>query len=199
MTNPITRPGRTMPLARRRMLAVAASAAVVLLAACSSPASPEKTPAASSSASAAAKSATATASPTSTPASASTSAAPATSTAAASAKSAVKKLVAGFPVTVLPLMKSAEIQASSLEHSTPVSVASLTASVKASSADVLAHYTKIFTDQGFTAQPGDAVDGVPLKTFVRAQGQEIVTVSVVQTASTATFTVGATLLPASFK
>lgn len=197
MTNPITRPGSTMPLARRRLLAVAASAAVVLLAACSSPAAPEESPAASSSASAAAKSAAATASRTSAPASAS--AAPATSTAAASAESAVKKLVAGFPATVLPLMKGAEIQASSLEHSTPVSVASLTASVKAGSADVLAHYTKVFTDQGFTAQPGDAVDGVPLKTFVRAQGQEIVTVSVVQTASTATFTVGATLLPASFK
>ena len=57
----------------------------------------------------------------------------------------------------------------------------------------------MFTDQGFKAQPGDAVDGVPLKTFIRAEGQEIITVSVIQTGATATFTVGATLLPASMK
>ncbi|MDJ0318181.1 MULTISPECIES: hypothetical protein [Arthrobacter] len=78
-------------------------------------------------------------------------------------------------------------------------MASMTASVTASSADVLAYYTKSLTSQGFEAQPGDAVDGVPLKTFVRAQGQEIATVSIVQSASTATFTIGATLLPASFR
>lgn len=108
-------------------------------------------------------------------------------------------MVAGFPTKVVPLMKGATVQASSVEHGTPVSTVTMTASVASSSADVLKYYTKVFTGQGFKAQAGDAVDGVPTKTYVRADGQEIVTVSIVQTAATATFTVGASLLPASFK
>jgi hypothetical protein len=111
----------------------------------------------------------------------------------------VKALVAGFPAGVLPLLPGAELQASSIEHAEPVSTASLTATATAAAADVLAYYTQAFTGQGFTAQPGDAVDGVPVKTFVRAGGQEILTVSIVQTGTTATFTLGATLLPASMK
>lgn len=96
-------------------------------------------------------------------------------------------------------MKGAEIQASSLVHGSPVSVASLTATIEATPAAVLANYSKVLAKQGFKAQPGDSVDGVPMKTFVRAEGQEIVTVSIVQTGDTATFTLGATLLPSSFK
>ena len=69
----------------------------------------------------------------------------------------------------------------------------------ATPAAVLANYTKVLTKQGFKAQPGDAVDGVPTKTFVRAEGQEIVTVSIVKTGDTSTVTLGATLVPASFK
>ena len=185
MRNSTSRPERTLQLTRRHLMAAAASSAVVLLAACSSPSNPN------------APTASATPAPR-----ASSTPAPATASAVAptpSAQSAVKTLVAGFPTTVLPLMSGATLQASSIEHSTPVSVASLTASVNAPSADVLAYYSKAFTDQGFSAQPGDAVDGVPTKTFVRAQGQEIATVLIVQTGSTATFTLGATLLPTSCK
>ena len=96
-------------------------------------------------------------------------------------------------------MKGAQIQASSLVHGSPVSMASLTATITATPAAVLANYTKVLTKQGFKAQPGDAVDGVPTKTFVRAEGQEIVTVSIVKTGDTSTVTLGATLVPASFK
>ncbi|MFQ4150425.1 hypothetical protein AAGW05_17360 [Arthrobacter sp. LAPM80] len=179
MTRHTPRTAHILPLIRKSLLAAAAGSAVVLMAACSSPAP--------------------SASPTATAPATTVATAPATTTAAPSQESAVKKLVAGFPSTVLPLMKGAEIQSSSIAHAVPVSQASLTASVTASSADVLAYYTKVFTDQGFKAQPGDSVDGVPVKTFVRAEGQEILTVSIVQTAATATFTLGATLLPASFK
>lgn len=190
MTPESPRAARTRPLRRTRLAAAAATAAVVLLTACSSPAPSETSPAPGSSA-------TATASQGST-AAASSSASP-TATAAPSADTAVKELVAGFPAAVMPLMKGAQIQTSSIQHAEPVSLASLTATVTAPSADVLTYYTKVFSDQGFKAQPGDSVDGIPLKTFVRAEGQEIVTVSVIQTAATATFTLGATLLPASFK
>ncbi|SEE16262.1 hypothetical protein SAMN04489740_0790 [Arthrobacter alpinus] len=187
MTEQTLRTGRTLTATRTRLAAAAATAAVVLLTACSSPAPSES--------SSAAPQGTASQS---TAATASSSAVP-TATAAPSAETAVKELVAGFPATVLPLMKGAQIQTSSIQHAEPVSTAALTATVTAPSADVLSYYTKAFTDQGFKAQPGDAVDGVPLKTFVRADGAEILTVSVIQTASTATFTLGATLLPASFK
>lgn len=187
MTKFIPRSSGPVPLSRRYLWAAGAASTIVLLTACSSPTTP------ASSASATVSASAAVASP-----SAPTSAVAVASSATPSAQSAVKKLVAGFPTTVLPLMPDATIQASSLEHNTDVSMASMTARVTASSADVLAYYTKSLTSQGFEAQPGDAVDGVPLKTFVRAQGQEIATVSIVQTASTATFTIGATLLPASF-
>ncbi len=96
-------------------------------------------------------------------------------------------------------MPGAAVASSSLQHSTPLAVASLTATVTAPAADVLTYYTKVFTDQGFAAQPGDEVEGVPLKTFVRADGAEVITVSVVQTDQTATFTIGANVLPTSLK
>ncbi|MHA7270349.1 hypothetical protein [Arthrobacter sp. HLT1-20] len=185
MTNSTPRPGSPRQFTRRSLFGIGASSAAFLLAACSSPAAPADSPTASSAA----------ATPTSRPATS----APSAATAPATAKAAVKELVDGFPTTVVPLMKGAQIQASSIQLSTPVSIASLTATVTAPAADVLSYYAKVFTDQGFKAQPGDAVDGVPLKTFIRAEGQEIITVSVVQTAATATFTVGATLLPASLK
>ncbi|MHA7304591.1 hypothetical protein ACX80E_04990 [Arthrobacter sp. TMN-49] len=191
MTNSTSRPGPTLSLARRRLFGVAASSAVVLLAACSAP-TDSPTPASSKTAGSG--------SPAATPSTATASAsAAASATASATAKTAVRELVEGFPKTVVPLMKGAQIQSSSLQLSTPVSIAALTATVTAPAADVLSYYAKVFTDKGFKAQPGDAVDGVPLKTFIRAEGQEIITVSVVQTAATATFTVGATLLPASLK
>lgn len=189
MTNSTPRPGSPRQFTRRSLFGIVASSAVFLLAACSSPAAPADSPTASNTA----------ATQTSPAATSAPSTATASATAPATATSAVKELVDGFPTTVVPLMKGAQIQASSIQRSTPVSIASLTATVTAPAADVLSYYSKVFTDQGFKAQPGDAVDGVPLKTFIRAEGQEIITVSVVQTAATATFTVGATLLPASLK
>ena len=170
-------------------MAASASAAVVLLAACSGTPGDGASTATTTTAPATAVSS----------ASAAPSASPTAGTGTPTAESAIKELVAGFPATAVPLMKGAEIQATSIAHAGPVSTASMTATITDTSANVLAHYTKVFTDQGFAAQPGDSVDGVPLKTFVRTGGQEIATVSVVQTGSTATFTIGATLLQASFK
>jgi len=172
--------------------AVAAVAAVVLLSGCSgAPVSP------SSSAPGSAAATSAASGPATGPAT--TAAASADAGAQPTVESAVNELVAGFPSTLIPLMKGAQVQASSLQRSTPLSVASLTATITAKPADVLTYYTKVYTAQKFTALPGDAVDGTPSKTFVRGAGQENVVVSVVQTGSTSTVTVGANVLPASLK
>ncbi|MCU6479176.1 hypothetical protein [Arthrobacter sp. A2-55] len=168
--------------------AVAAVAAVVLLSGCSgAPVSPSSSAPGSTTATSAASGP------------ATTAAASTDASAQPTVESAVNELVAGFPSTLIPLMKGAQVQASSLQRSTPLSVASLTATITAKPADVLAYYTKVYTGQKFTALPGDAVDGTPSKTFVRGAGQENVVVSVVQTGSTSTVTVGANVLPASLK
>lgn len=179
---------RPLLLSRRGLLASMAGSAVVLLAACSGSGTGTGT--------AGTPTTTGTAVPQST---ASQSTASQGTTTAPGTGPAKAGLVAGFPSTVLPLMPGAVLEVSSLEKAEPVSTASLTATVTATPAAVLDFYTASFAAQGFTAQPGDAVDGTPLKTFLRADGQEIVTVSVVQSADTATFTLGATLLPASIK
>lgn len=194
MSNPAFRRGSTGFFSRKCWLALAMSAAVVLSAACSAPGDPAP--------SAEVSSARASAQPTP---SSSSNAAPATSslatgpTTAPTAQTAVKELIEGFPSIAVPLMSKAQTQVSSIERSGPVWNAAMTATITASTAEVLAYYTKVFTDQGFTAQPGELVDGLPLKTFVRSGGQELATVSVIDNAGTATFTVGVTLLQASFK
>ncbi|ALE05463.1 hypothetical protein AL755_08200 [Arthrobacter sp. ERGS1:01] len=183
MTNTTVQRLRPPASFRPQRGALAAIAAVVLLAGCSggtgTPAATSPSVSQSATGSAMASATTPGATPT--------------------AEAAVKELVAGFPSKLIPLMPGADVQASSLQRSTPLSVAALTATVTAKPADVLAFYTKSLTSQGFTAQPGNSVEGVPLKTFVRASGQEIVTVSVVQTGSTSTVTIGANVLPASLK
>lgn len=192
MTNPTSRTGSAGRFSSRTLLVLAVSAAAVLTSACSGPAEPNGSPAGTSVEASAQPTASESAKPTG-------STLAATPTPAPTAQTAVKELVSNFPKTAVPLMKNAQIQVSSTEQSGAVSNAAVTASVIATSTDVLAYYTQVFTDQGFTAQPGDAVDGLPLKTFVRTGGQELATVSVIQEGDTATFTVGATLLAAAFK
>lgn len=186
-------PLRALAPRRKQLLAAAAVSTALFLGACSGAAETPGTATTTSATSGATTAATATAS------AASSASASASSTAVATAQTAIKELVAGFPAKVIPLPKGAQIQGSSLETGSTVSTTSLTATTAETPAQILAFYTKSFTAQGFKAQPGDAVDGVPLKTYVRADGQEIITVSVVVTSATSTFTVGATLLPASMK
>lgn len=182
-------PLRALPSLRRPLLSAAAVSAALLLGACSSTAGQDAAPTSASSSvsapSASASSATPSGSPSGSP--------------APSADTAIKELVAGFPSKVLPLPKGAAIQTSSLEKGATESVAQVTATTTQTPKQILAFYTTTLTAQGFKAQPGDAVDGVPLKTFVRAEGKEIATVSVVVTSGTSTFTAGATLLQASLK
>lgn len=96
-------------------------------------------------------------------------------------------------------MPGANATASSFTKTNTASTASLTASIAASGADVIAFYTKAFQDQGFTALAGDAVGSVAAKDFIRANGTETVQVSVVPSGSGVTFTVSANVLPASLK
>ena len=173
---------RPLPRHKSAARAVVAIAAVVLLSGCSTGNDNVPSPAPSTS--------TAT-----TPAASAT----ATSTTSATAESTVDAIVQGFPSKLIPVMKGATVTSTSLDRATPLSTASMTATSNATSAAILAYYTTVFTGQGFTAQPGNAVDGVPTKTFVRANGQEIITVSIAQSGSLATITIGANVLPASLK
>lgn len=196
---------RSASLPRRlgpQMLAASCLVSALLLTSCSSNPSGENSSGASSNASsvpsASAPAPSASASASSAAASAAASAQP-NSTSQATAETALKELVAGFPTKLIPLIKGGQVQTSSILRGTPLTTVSLVSSVTAKPADVLSYYTKVFTDQGFKAQPGDSVQGVPLKTFVRANGQEVVTVSIVATGQTSTLTVGANVLPASLK
>ncbi|WP_245933487.1 hypothetical protein [Arthrobacter livingstonensis] len=180
----LLRPGSRSPW---QLPATAAVAAVVLLSGCYG--GTGTTPSGSPGASAVTATSAITPSPSS----------PAAAGASPTAETAQKELVAGFPSKLIPLMKGAEVQTSSLQRSTPISVASLTATLTAKPADVLAYYTKVYLGQSFTALPGDSVDGTPTKTFVRDAGKESVVVGVVQTGSTATVTIGANVVPASLK
>lgn len=199
---------RVPSVSRRAVLAAMAGSAAAALSACAGSGAQPSGTGTSTVAGGASAGTTATASAPSTSAGPAATAAPTASatTTGRPAPTQSKKanddsgeLAAGFPSSVLVLMPGATIETSSIEKSEPLSMASVTASVTATPAAVLDFYTQSLTGQGFAAQPGDSVDGVPTKTFLRAGGQESVTVSVAQSAATATFTLGATLLAASFK
>ncbi|WP_427017162.1 hypothetical protein ACQCSX_00365 [Pseudarthrobacter sp. P1] len=164
----------------------AALAAVVLLAGCGT-----GTPAPAGSTTATTASATASASA---PASAS-----AGSTASPSATSTVGALVPGFPAALLPLMPGATLKSSSYDATGAKATAALVADTAASTEAILAFYTKALGDQGFTPLPGDAVGSVPSKDFTRANGTELVNLSMVPGTGTVTFTLSANVLPASLK
>lgn len=185
-------PNRREYRGRRAAIAAAGLATALLLTGCGAGSS------GGGSGSTGAGSPSASAPPSSGPASAQ---APATSQAAQnpSASATVGALVPGFPSTLIPLMSGAAVQSSSLDKSKPLVTASLVASTAAKTEDILAFYTKSLQDQGFTALPGDAVGSVASKDFTRANGQETVNLAVVPSGATATFTIGANVLPASLK
>jgi len=174
------RPANTTPRLLRATLAIAA---VVLLSACSTGTNPVATTPPTTSAP------TASANPT------------ATGTGTPTAVAGVNELVAGFPSKLIPLMKGAKVEGSSVQRSTPLSIAALTASITAPAADVMKYYSKVFTDQGFKAQTvaPTPVDNVLAATFVRGAQPEIVTISIKQTGALSTVTIGANVLPASLK
>ncbi|HEY8294783.1 MAG TPA: hypothetical protein VIG41_05550 [Micrococcaceae bacterium] len=187
-------PSRTEYRGRRAAIAAAGVATALLLAGCGAGSS------VGGSGSAGAGSPSASAPSSSGPA-VSSARAPASSPAAQnpSASATVGALVPGFPSTLIPLMSGARVQSSSLDKSKPLVTASLVASTAAKSEDIIAFYTKALQDQGFTALPGDAVGSVTSKDFTRANGQETVNLAVVPSGATATFTIGANVLPASLK
>jgi uncharacterized lipoprotein len=169
--------------------AAAALAAAALIAGCSTSTPPSGQTSESGSASAAPTSASAS----------STSGATASGTASSTANATVGALVAGFPATLLPVMPGATVKSSSYNATGAKATAALVADTSASTDAILAFYAKALTDQGFTALPGDSVGGVPSKDFARANGTELITLSMVPGTGTVTFTLSANVLPASLK
>lgn len=170
---------------KRAAVAVMAAGTLMALAACT-PATPGTASSSSTSASAAPSAAQP-----STTASASPSAEPGTS-------ATVGALVPGFPEKLLPVMPGAKIVSSSFDKTTTPATAALVGSISATSADVLAFYTKELAAQGFQAVPGESVGAVPSKDFLRGDN-ETVNVSVIETAGVSTFTIGANVAAESVK
>lgn len=191
MLNAPAGPLRTARRGPRAALAAAGLSAALLVAGCGSGGSAPESTAAASSAGSVTPSPSAASSPS---ASAST---PATQNPKATAT--VGALVSGFPTTLIPLMPGATLQSTSLDKTKPLVTASLVATTKAKSADVITFYSDALQKQGFTALPGDAVGSVASKDFTRAKGAETVNLALVVTGSSVTFTVGANVLPASLK
>lgn len=183
MNYPSRRDLGTHRLKRLHFPAILAISAVTMLAACSPAPAPAPTSTTSSSASA------------------SSSAAAPTSSGTPTAAGEVNGLVAGFPTKLIPLMDGATIQGSSIQRTEPLSIASLTASTAATPADVMAYYSKVFTDQGFTAQPlpSTPAGNVHLATFVRGAEAELVTISITTSGALTIVTIGANVLPASLQ
>lgn len=119
-------------------------------------------------------------------------------------------IAAGFPSQTLPLMPGATALATSFDASTTPAVASLVAgSSKSSAPEMLDYYTKTLTGEGFTAVPAAsassstsasiAAAGTLVRDFVRSNGAETATVTVVTANGQAVATVGVSVAPSSLK
>jgi hemin uptake protein HemP len=110
----------------------------------------------------------------------------------------VGALVEGFPSKLLPLMPGAKVVSSSFDKTGSPATAAIVGSVGAPAADVLAFYTKELEAQGFKAVPGESVETVTSKDFLRGEN-ETINVAVVHNGGVSTFTIGANVSPESAK
>lgn len=110
----------------------------------------------------------------------------------------VGALVEGFPSKLLPLMPGAKVVSSSFDKTGTPATAAIVGSVGAPAADVLTFYTKELEAQGFKAVPGESVETVTSKDFLRGEN-ETINVAVVHNGGVSTFTIGANVSPESAK
>ena len=164
-------------------LAALAAGALLALAACSTPAPGVAAPSSS------------TGSPSSAPSEATAAASP---SASPGTSATVGTIVAGFPVTLLPLMPGATVNSSSYDKTAAPSTAALVASITAPTAAVVDFYSKHLESQGFKPVPGEAVGAVASRDFVR-NDNETVNIAVVESAGVSTFTIGANVAAESTK
>lgn len=120
------------------------------------------------------------------------------SSASPSPSATVGALVEGFPSKLLPLMPGAKVVSSSFDKTGTPATAAIVGSVGAPAADVLAFYTKELEAQGFKAVPGESVETVTSKDFLRGEN-ETINVAVVHNGGVSTFTIGANVSPESAK
>ncbi|MDJ0320398.1 hypothetical protein [Pseudarthrobacter sp. PS3-L1] len=121
-----------------------------------------------------------------------------TASAVPTSQSANGSLVQDFPSTLIPLMPSATVKSSSLLTPGGPATAGLVGEIKAEAPAILAFYTQSFESQGFKAVPGDTVEKIPSKDFLRGDS-ETINVSVQSEAGVSTFTIGATVSGDSIK
>lgn len=102
-----------------------------------------------------------------------------------------------FPKDLIPPMDDAQILVSDIEASQNAVSISFVASTKASPERILKFYGQALTDHQFEPLESNSVKGAASRTYTRKQGAETVNISVVESGSTSTITIGAHLSPKS--
>lgn len=97
------------------------------------------------------------------------------------------------------MFTGAQVKQSAFDKSKDPAAASLVATTTASNDDIVAFYTKAFTDQGFSLLAGDASGGLLSKDFVRSDGKETISLSITSENGLNTFTLGANVAQAALK
>lgn len=106
-------------------------------------------------------------------------------------------LVQDFPENLIPLMDDTQILVSDVELSDGKVSVSLVTSTGASPKRVLDFYDQALKDHNFDPLESNSVEGAASRTYTRGQGTETVNISVVESGSTSTVTIGAHLAPES--
>lgn len=104
-------------------------------------------------------------------------------------------LVKAFPKDLIPLTDDADVLVSDLETTDGTVSVSLVATTKASPKQALKFYDAALTKHKFEALESNSVKGAASRTYTRGQGTETVNISVVESGSTTTVTIGAHLSP----
>lgn len=104
-----------------------------------------------------------------------------------------ESLAKAFPKDLIPLMDDARILVSDVETADKTVSISLVASTDASPRKVLDFYDKVLTNHKFQPLESNSIEGAASRTYERGQGAETINISVVESGSNATITIGAHL------
>lgn len=109
---------------------------------------------------------------------------------AAPSEAAVGEVVEGFPTDVVPVMPGATVKLSTVATTDGVRQLALAGETSEPADAVLAFYRDALTAQGFTEANAALPQGAVGATFVRGEGSEILTLSVVSVDGKQQFSIG---------
>jgi hypothetical protein len=137
--------------------------------------------------------ATSTAGATGTPGAGATASASASASSDDGGSSAVGEVVQGFPTDVVPVPPGAEVKVSTVAAADGRRQVSLAGETDQPADAVLAFYRDALVKQGFAEAQANLPPGVVGATFSRADGAEILTLSVVSNGGRQQFSIGGTI------